>query len=77
MLDEFRRHDAAVYAGYLTHNDERLTCTSGGIGTALAAAMLKRGGYAENFLPMNGFFFVTLLIFCIQTLLLSPKIFSL
>lgn len=48
-------HDIAAFAGYLNDDRELLTCTSGGIATALARAMLLAGGhvagvsYAEDF----------------------------
>ena len=41
-------HDIAVYAGYLEDKDELLQCSSGGMGTALARQMLKKGGYVAG-----------------------------
>ena len=45
MHEEFTTHDIAVYAGYLENDAEILTCSSGGIATALSRKMIRSGGY--------------------------------
>lgn len=45
MKDEIKTNDLAVYAGYLDNDAEILTCSSGGIATALSRKMICNGGY--------------------------------
>ena len=48
MKEEFIGKDIAVYAGYLENNSEILTCSSGGIATALSRRMIQEGGYVAG-----------------------------
>ena len=48
MNEEFKTHDLAVYAGYLDNDAEILTCSSGGIATALSRKMIRDGGYVAG-----------------------------
>ena len=48
MNEEFKTHDIAVYAGYLDNDAEILTCSSGGIATALSRKMIRDGGYVAG-----------------------------
>lgn len=41
-------HDIAAYAGYVEDTQELLSCSSGGVATALARQMLRRGGYVAG-----------------------------
>lgn len=41
-------HDIAAYAGYVEDSQELLSCSSGGVATALARQMLRRGGYVAG-----------------------------
>lgn len=44
MYEKYKEHDLKVYGGYV-NDKEVLSCSSGGIGTALAREMIRRGGY--------------------------------
>ncbi len=48
MFEEFKSHDTAVYAGYMTDNSKLLKSTSGGIATALSEYVIGRGGYVAG-----------------------------
>ena len=46
--DEYKDHDIAAYAGYVDSGEELLSCSSGGVATALAREMIRRGGYVAG-----------------------------
>lgn len=48
MYEEYSGHDMAAYAGYLKDSGELLECSSGGVATALARAVIRRGGYVAG-----------------------------
>lgn len=48
--------DIAAYAGYLTDSDELLSCTSGGIATALSRQMIRNGGYVAGVAYSDDFY---------------------
>lgn len=48
MYEEYKGHDIAAYAGYVTDDKELLECASGGIATALSREMIRRGGYVAG-----------------------------
>ena len=48
MTEVYKNHDIAVYAGYLDNDSEILTCSSGGIATALSRKMIHDGGYVAG-----------------------------
>lgn len=48
MFEEFKNHDVAVYAGYMTDNSKLLKSTSGGIATALGEYVIGQGGYVAG-----------------------------
>lgn len=56
MFDEYKNHDIAAYAGWILDNDELLSCTSGGIATALSREMIKMGGYVAGVTYTEGFY---------------------
>ena len=47
-VDAYAAHDIAAYAGYVEESQELLSCSSGGVATALARQMLRRGGYVAG-----------------------------
>lgn len=47
-MDAYAHHDIAAYAGYVEDTQELLSCSSGGIATALARQMIRRGGYVAG-----------------------------
>ena len=47
-VDAYAHHDIAAYAGYVEDTQELLSCSSGGIATALARQMIRRGGYVAG-----------------------------
>ncbi len=47
-VDAYAHHDIAAYAGYVVDSEELLSCASGGVATALARQMLRRGGYVAG-----------------------------
>ena len=56
MFEEYINHDKAVYASYITDDNEILKSSSGGIATAMARHVISHGGkvagvaYSEDFL---------------------------
>ncbi len=48
MSDNGYAHDIAAYAGYLKDDRELLSCSSGGVATALSRAVIQRGGYVAG-----------------------------
>ena len=47
-VEAYAHHDIAAYAGYVEDSQELLSCSSGGVATALARQMLGRGGYVAG-----------------------------
>ncbi len=47
-VERYAHHDIAAYAGYVEDTQELLSCSSGGVATALARQMLRRGGYVAG-----------------------------
>ena len=47
-LEPYAQHDIAAYAGYVEESAELLSCSSGGVATALARQMIRRGGYVAG-----------------------------
>lgn len=47
-VEAYARHDIAAYAGYVEDDRELLSCSSGGMATALARQMIRRGGYVAG-----------------------------
>lgn len=45
MYEEYKKHCIAAYGGYIRINKELLSCTSGGIATALSIKFIEEGGY--------------------------------
>ncbi len=45
MYEEYKEHCIACYGGYIKDNKELLSCTSGGIATALSKKFIEDGGY--------------------------------
>jgi len=56
MYSEYNKHDVAVYAGYLSEDDEILKSASGGIATALSGFMLQQGGYVVGVAYSDDFY---------------------
>lgn len=56
MLEEYKNHDIAAYAGYLSNSEELLQCSSGGIATALAKKMIQNGGYVAGVAYSDDFY---------------------
>ncbi|MBQ9842123.1 MAG: Coenzyme F420 hydrogenase/dehydrogenase, beta subunit C-terminal domain [Clostridia bacterium] len=54
-VEEYAHHDIAAYAGYVEESSERLSCSSGGVATALARQMIRRGGYVVGVTYTPGF----------------------
>lgn len=48
MYEEFKEHCIAAYSGYIKDNKELLSCTSGGIATALSIKFIEEGGYVAG-----------------------------
>lgn len=48
MDNTIKGRDIAVYAGYLKNDSEILTCSSGGIATALSRRIIMEGGYVAG-----------------------------
>ena len=48
MYEQYKGHDIKAYAGYVKNNQDLLTCSSGGIATALSRAVIERGGYVAG-----------------------------
>lgn len=46
--EAYAQHDIAAYAGYVEDSEERLSCSSGGVATALARQMIRCGGYVAG-----------------------------
>lgn len=55
MYNNYKDHSLKVYGGYINNDDEILTCSSGGVATALARQFIDERGYVvgvrykENF----------------------------
>lgn len=47
-VEAYAHHDIAAYAGYVKDTEELLSCSSGGVATALARQMIRRGGYVAG-----------------------------
>jgi len=47
-VEAYAHHDIAAYGGYVADDAELLSCSSGGVATALARQMLRRGGYVAG-----------------------------
>lgn len=47
-VEAYAHHDIAAYAGYVENTQELLSCSSGGIATALARQMIRQGGYVAG-----------------------------
>ncbi len=47
-VEAYAHHDIAAYAGYVEDSQELLSCSSGGVATALARQMLRQGGYVAG-----------------------------
>ena len=47
-VSAYADHDIAAYAAYVEDSQELLSCSSGGVATALARQMLRRGGYVAG-----------------------------
>ena len=45
MFEEYKKHCIAAYGGYIKDDKELLSCTSGGIATALSIQFIEDGGY--------------------------------
>lgn len=45
MYEEFKNHCIAAYGAYLNSDKEILSCTSGGVATALSKKFIEDGGY--------------------------------
>lgn len=48
MYKEYSEHCIAAYAGYVKDQEELMQCSSGGMATALAKEMIRRGGYVAG-----------------------------
>lgn len=48
VLDAYKKHDVAVYGGYLDDESKLLQSASGGIATALTEHMLEQGGFVAG-----------------------------
>ena len=48
MYEEFKAHCIAAYGGYIKDDKELLSCTSGGIATALSIKFIEDGGYVAG-----------------------------
>ena len=48
MYEEYKDHCIEAYAAYLTDNKELLSCTSGGVATALSKKIIDNGGYVAG-----------------------------
>ncbi|MCR5349806.1 MAG: Coenzyme F420 hydrogenase/dehydrogenase, beta subunit C-terminal domain [Acholeplasmatales bacterium] len=48
MYEDFKEHCIAAYGGYLKDNNELLSCTSGGIATAISVKFIEDGGYVAG-----------------------------
>lgn len=55
MSEEYKKHFFAVFGGYLRNKEEVLTCTSGGIATALAKRMIELNGFVAGVAYTNDF----------------------
>ena len=47
-VSAYANHDIAAYAAYVEDSQEVLSCSSGGVATALARQMLRQGGYVAG-----------------------------
>ncbi len=56
MFEEYKDHDIAVYGGYVLDDEELLSCSSGGIATALSKKMIRDGGYVVGVKYTDDFF---------------------
>lgn len=56
MFDEYKNHDIAAYAGWVSDDKELLSCTSGGIASALSRKMIQNGGYVAGVTYTDGFY---------------------
>ena len=48
MLEKYKEHDIAAYAGYIKNTKELMECSSGGVATALARQCILQGGYVAG-----------------------------
>ena len=48
MLEQYKSHTIAAYAGYIKNEKELLECSSGGVATAFARQVIRRGGYVAG-----------------------------
>ncbi len=48
MVENYNKHDVAVYGGYIDDNSLVLQSASGGLGTALAEYMIEQHGYVSG-----------------------------
>lgn len=48
MYENFKNHCIAAYGGYIKDDKELLSCTSGGIATALSYKFIENGGYVAG-----------------------------
>ena len=56
MFDEYKEHDYAIYAGYLTDKTKLVKSTSGGIASALTEHMIDQGGYVAGVVYSKDFY---------------------
>lgn len=56
MFDEYKEHDYAIYAGYLTDKAKLVKSTSGGIASALTEHMIDQGGYVAGVIYSKDFY---------------------
>lgn len=56
MFEEYKKHDVAVYGGYLSDVSKLMQCTSGGIATAMSEYMIKQGGYVAGVVYSDDFY---------------------
>ena len=47
-MNEEKKHNIAVYAGYMEDNKELMECSSGGIATAISKNFIQNGGYVAG-----------------------------
>ena len=47
-MNEEKKHNIAVYAGYVEDNKELMECSSGGIATAISKNFIQNGGYVAG-----------------------------
>lgn len=57
-MSEEKRHDIAVYAGYVEDNKELMECSSGGIATAISRKMIRDGAYVAGVAYSEDFYSV-------------------